>query len=154
MAVEIERKFLVDVNALPDLGQGLYISQGYIETTGKTTVRARVKGNKGFITLKGESVGMSRLEFEYEIPAAEAREIISLLCAGKSVEKTRYEYKVLNHIWEIDFFSGENEGLIVAEVELSDEAEQVIMPQWVTEEVTGQVKYYNVNLINNPYSKW
>ena len=154
MAVEIERKFLIDINALPDLGQGVYISQGYIETTDKSAVRARVKGDRGFITIKGESTGMSRLEFEYEIPPAEAREIISLLCAGKSIEKTRYEYRILNHIWEIDFFHGENEGLIVAEVELSDEAEELTIPQWVTEEVTGQAKYYNVNLVNNPYLKW
>jgi len=111
LGFEIERKFLVDRNKLPDLGQGVYISQGYIETIDKTAVRVRIKGDKGFITLKGENIGMSRLEFEYEISITEAREIISKLCAGKSIDKTRYEFRVINHIWEIDFFMVKIKGL-------------------------------------------
>lgn len=154
MGIEIERKFLVDRRKLPKLNNGFYISQGYIQTVDNTAVRARIKGDKGFLTLKGESNSISRLEYEYEIPLTDAREIISNLCAGQSIEKMRYEYPVANHVWEIDIFAGENEGLIVAEVELSSENETVALPDWVTEEVTEQTKFYNMNLIKHPYKHW
>ncbi len=154
MGIEIERKFLVDHSTLPNLGDGMYISQGYIDTSSHTIVRARVKGQKGYLTIKGENTGMSCLEYEYEIPATEAREIISTLCNGKSIEKTRYEVKHAEHIWEIDFFHGANDGLIVAEVELSDEKEHVVIPDWASKEVTGQAKYFNASLIKAPYIDW
>jgi len=139
---------------LPSLGEGIYISQGYVETTGKNVLRARVKGDTGFITLKGESSGISCAEYEYEIPKEDALEIISTMCGGRVVEKTRYEFSVDSHTWEIDFFHGENDGLVIAEIELSAEDESISIPAWIKEEVTGQVKYYNSRLLNEPYSKW
>ncbi|NVJ51746.1 MAG: CYTH domain-containing protein [Gammaproteobacteria bacterium] len=154
MAIEIERKYLVELESLPDLDKGVYISQGYIETEGKNVVRARVKGEKGFITLKSESTGISCSEFEYEIPKADALEIIATMCNGRVVEKTRYKVKVGSHFWELDVFHGQNDGLIVAEIELSAEDEKYEVPGWVKEEVSGQKKYYNVNLLNEPFSKW
>ncbi len=154
MGIEIERKFLVDRDTLPELGQGVTISQGYIETTSNTAVRARVKGDKGYLTLKGENTGISRSEFEYEIPVAEAQAIISTLCNGKTVEKTRYEYMVAGHVWEVDFFHGANDGLVLAEIELNDESESFILPQWAIEEVTGLPQYYNSNLLHKPYTQW
>ncbi|MEC8010085.1 MAG: CYTH domain-containing protein [Pseudomonadota bacterium] len=154
MAVEIERKFLVDQNLLPDFGEGTLISQGYIETTTKNVVRARVKGDKGFLTLKGESHGATCAEFEYEIPKADALNIIATMCSGKTVEKTRYEYPLGKHVWEVDVFSGRNQGLIVAEIELASEDETFEKPEWIAEEVTGQAKYFNACLLNTPYLEW
>lgn len=154
MGIEIERKYLVDKKALPCLEKGKYIAQGYIDTQSNTTVRARIKGNTGYLTLKGENTGISRSEFEYEIPVNDAQEIIETLCRGKVVEKTRYEINVGNHLWEIDIFHGENDGLIVAEIELSQEDEHFEMPEWVTEEVSGQPRYYNSSLLSSPYSSW
>ncbi len=154
MGVEIERKFLVEENLLPPLHNGVYIAQGYIQTVDHTAVRARVKGSKGFLTLKGRTQGMSRLEYEYEIPLDDARAIIQELCAGKSIEKTRYEVQMGKHVWEIDIFSGENAGLIVAEVELTSETEEVVLPAWARQEVTDQARFYNINLIEHPYTQW
>ncbi|MDO3384817.1 CYTH domain-containing protein [Gilvimarinus sp. SDUM040013] len=154
MGIEIERKFLVDVSLLPELVAGTYISQGYVETASSTVVRIRVKGNIGYLTLKGESTGIACAEYEYEIPKADAKEIIATLCAGKTVEKTRYEYPVANHTWEVDIFHGENQGLIVAEIELGAENEEFLKPDWVMEEVTGQTRYFNSQLLNHPYATW
>lgn len=154
MGVEIERKFLVKKDALPELKNGRMISQGYIQTSDHTVVRARVKGDKGYLTIKGKSDGMRCAEYEYEIPVTDACEIISNLCNGKCVEKTRYEIKIAKHIWEVDVFHGENEGLIVAEVELAQENEEVDIPTWVAEEVTGQTQYFNASLLHHPYKKW
>lgn len=154
MGIEIERKYLVNIDALPPLGEGSYISQGYIETVGKTVVRARIKGEQGFLTLKGENTGISCAEYEYEIPRSDAHEIIATLCNGKTVEKTRYNHQIAHHIWEIDFFHGKNDGLVVAEIELSDENEAFDLPSWITQEVTGQSQYYNACLLKKPYSEW
>ena len=154
MAKEIERKFIVDARFASELTNGIRISQGYISTADKTVVRARVKGNLAYLTLKGESNGMTCSEFEYEIPIDDAKSIIDELCRGNTVDKTRYEVQHVNHLWEVDVFHGENDGLIIAEVELSDEAEVVDIPSWVTEEVTGQVKYFNSSLLKEPYSTW
>lgn len=153
MAIEIERKYLVDLEKLT-LKNGLNIKQGYIETVNNTVVRVRVKGSKGFLTIKGENSGASRLEFEYEIPLDEANEMLQKLCSGPIIDKTRYEIKYENHLWEVDLFYGENEGLVIAEVELEDENEEVILPTWVKQEVTGDIKYYNNQLMKNPYKNW
>ncbi|WP_144394756.1 CYTH domain-containing protein [Pleionea sediminis] len=154
MGKEIERKFLVNEELLPPLGEGNYISQGYIDTKDNTVVRARIKGDVGYLTLKGESDGISCLEFEYEIPLLDAQEIIEDLCKGKSIEKTRYELKIGGHLWEIDRFHGENEGLIIAEVELEDENDEVELPEWIKKEVSGKVQYYNSSLLIHPYKNW
>ena len=154
MAKEIERKFLVDESLITELKDGFRISQGYISTKNKTVVRARIKNDSAFLTLKGESNGMTCSEFEYAIPIQDAKEIISELCRGATVDKTRYEIRHEAHLWEIDVFHGENNGLVIAEVELTSETEKIALPHWVTEEVTGQTKYYNVSLLEAPFSKW
>ena len=154
MAKEIERKFLIDELLLPNLQDGFRISQGYIRTIGKTVVRVRVKNDLAFLTLKGEINGMTCSEFEYEIPTQDAKEMISEFCLGATVDKTRYEIQHESHLWEIDVFHGENKGLVIAEVELSNEAEEVVLPNWVKEEVTGQTKYFNSALLETPFLRW
>ena len=154
MGLEIERKFLVDAAIVAELRDGEYICQGYIPTQTKTAVRVRIKGTNAFLTLKGENRGAVRTEYEYPIPVDDAKSILSDLCLGPKIEKTRYTITVANHVWELDLFHGDNEGLIVAEVELSNEQEHVELPDWVTEEVTDDARYYNVNLLNNPYKAW
>jgi len=154
MAIEIERKFLVDLGRLGGLTAGEVISQGYIPTQDKTAVRVRTKGDSAFLTLKGENRGAARLEFEYEIPVTDAQVILAQLCSGPRIEKVRYTMNFGNHLWEIDVFHGENLGLVVAEVELTHEDEDLSLPPWVNEEVTGDSRYYNVNLLTHPYLRW
>ncbi|MDD2828118.1 MAG: CYTH domain-containing protein [Sulfuricurvum sp.] len=154
MAYEIERKFLVDISKIDTLDEGYIIKQGYIETTNKTTVRVRIRDQNAFLTIKGENNGIKRLEFEYEIPLDDANVMLEKLCLKSVIDKTRYELKVGNHVWEIDIFHGINKGLIVAEIELNDENETFDIPDWVTKEVTSERKYHNSNLILNPYSQW
>lgn len=154
MAIEIERKFLVDLEELGELKDGQDIKQGYIKTVDNTVVRVRVKGDKGFLTIKGENVGVSRLEFEYEIPLDEANEMLEKLCSKPIIDKTRYIIKYKNHFWELDVFYGDNEGLVVAEVELESEDEEIKPPSWVRQEVTGDIRYYNNNLMKEPYKVW
>ena len=154
MPKEIERKFLIDIKKLDLPDNGIVIRQGYLPTSSKTVVRVRIKGVKAFLTVKGENKGAVRSEYEYDIPLIEAEELLNDLCDKPFIDKTRYEINVADHIWEVDIFHGENSGLIVAEIELDDETEKFELPSWVTEEVTGDAKYYNSNLLNNPYNKW
>ena len=154
MGQEIERKFLIDIGKLGVLENGQSIKQGYVQTSDKTVVRVRVKGSGAFITLKGENKGATRSEFEYPIPIEDALAIMNELCSGPTIDKTRYVVNNAGHTWEIDIFHGDNEGLVVAEVELKDENEIVEIPDWVTQEVTGDVKYYNLNLLAYPFRKW
>lgn len=153
MALEIERKFLVDLNKVV-LENGLDIKQGYIKTIDNRVVRVRIKGLKAFLTIKSENSGMKRLEFEYEIPVEEANEMLEKVCDRPIIDKTRYEIKHENHLWEVDVFYGDNDGLVIAEVELKDENEEVILPTWVKNEVTQETKYYNNQLMQNPYKNW
>jgi adenylate cyclase len=154
MALEIERKFLIDINKLEKLENGYAIKQAYIQTKDNTTVRVRLKGDEAFLTIKGESVGATRAEYEYSIPVVDANEMLDKLCAKPIVDKTRYLVKHKKNIWEIDIFHKDNDGLIVAEVELESEDELVELPEWIVKEVTGQAKYYNSNLLEYPYSQW
>ncbi|MES2675966.1 MAG: CYTH domain-containing protein [Pseudomonadota bacterium] len=154
MPKEIERKFLIDLNLVVLPANGEVIKQGYIQTISKTVVRVRRYGQKAFLTLKGENSGASRSEFEYEIPVAEAETILIELCQKPFIAKTRYCINVGKHIWEIDVFSGENEGLILAEIELSSETEAFEIPNWASKEVTDDSRYYNSNLVNFPYQSW
>ena len=154
MGKEIERKFLIDISEIESLGSGSQIMQSYISTTDNTAVRVRVAGAIAYLTLKGENKGATRSEFEYEIPLDDANEIIEELCSGPIIDKTRYLVEHGSHTWEVDVFHGENDGLIVAEVELESETEVVDLPNWVMGEVTGQVKYYNISLLDNPYTQW
>ncbi|MDO6563562.1 CYTH domain-containing protein [Amphritea sp. 1_MG-2023] len=154
MAQEIERKFLVDMAKVDLPKQGLTICQGYIQTADKTTVRIRIMGDKAFLTLKGETHGFSRSEFEYEIPVSDARQMLDELCQGPMVDKTRYLIQHQQHLWELDIFAGDNQGLIIAEVELNSETEQPELPDWISEEVTGDKRYYNSNLLSHPFKDW
>ncbi|MFW0735895.1 CYTH domain-containing protein [Flavobacterium sp. T12S277] len=154
--VEIERKFLVKS---ADFKEQAFahnkIAQGYLSAVPERTVRVRIKGERGFITIKGISHqgGMSRFEWENEIPLDEALELLKLCEKGK-IEKTRYEIKSGKHIFEVDEFYGENEGLVMAEVELESETEPFEKPDWLGEEVTDDSRYYNAYLSKNPFKEW
>lgn len=154
MAKEIERKFLVDPNKLPSLSNGDVIKQGYIPTRDLTTVRIRIRSNTAFLTIKGETQGNTRSEFEYTIPITDAEHMMEELCQGPKIDKTRYLIHGKKHTWELDIFHGDNDGLIVAEIELGQENEEITLPEWVTEEVSGDHKYYNSQLLANPYKDW
>ena len=146
MAVEIERKFLVNVEKLPEriLIDGEKISQGYLCIEPARTVRIRIKGGQGFLTIKGLTVGIARKEFEYEIPLEDAQELLKL-CIN-ILEKVRYKVNYAGKIWEIDIFSGRHEGLILAEVELLSDEEIIELPDWVDKEVSDDPRYFNSNL--------
>ncbi|MCI5140499.1 MAG: CYTH domain-containing protein [Candidatus Electrothrix sp. ATG1] len=154
MAKEIERKFLIDISQLGDLKSGVEIKQGYISTTDNTAVRIRLLGDKAFLTLKGENTGATRSEFEYAIPIKDANEMLAEFCSGPIIEKTRYFVVHCDHTWEVDIFHGDNDGLVVAEVEMHSEDENVNIPTWVVKEVTGDPKYYNSNLMKKPFKDW
>jgi len=154
MAIEIERKFLVIGDHWRSLGKGEYYKQGYLPTQNQTTVRVRIVGKLGYLTIKGRNKGLVRAEFEYPIPLADAEILLETLCRPPLIEKTRYSVPQGDLIWEIDEFSGENSGLIVAEVELEDENQAITLPDWIGKEVTQDPKYYNSNLVNYPYRCW
>ncbi|MEM9978306.1 MAG: CYTH domain-containing protein [Cyanobacteria bacterium P01_D01_bin.2] len=154
MAKEIERKFLVQGDTWRTLAEGHYYCQGYIPTQGKQTVRSRIVGNRGYLTLKGPAVGISRSEFEYEIPLADAQAILAELCQRPLIEKHRYRILLGEVVWEVDEFLGENQGLVVAEVELTYPGQTVDMPGWIGKEVTGEPRYYNSSLVKNPFKNW
>ncbi len=155
MANEIERKFLVAGDFKSSSFKSTRIIQGYLSSVPERTVRVRLKGEKGFITIKGigSASGATRYEWEKEVPVDEINELL-LLCEPGVIDKTRYLVKSGEHTFEVDEFYGENEGLIVAEVELTAEDEIFEKPAWLDKEVTGDVKYYNSMLMKNPYSKW
>lgn len=155
MTIEIERKFLVKDDSWKSLASGKSYRQGYILTQDKvTTIRVRTMGNQAYLTIKSKTQGMSRHEFEYPIPLADAQIILDSLCHRPLIEKIRYKIPVENLVWEVDEFQGENQGLILAEVELQAETQAIEFPSWVGEEVTHDPKYYNVNLTKNPYQSW
>lgn len=155
MAKEIEKKYLVISDNYKISSSVTYIQQGYITTKKEGVVRVRVKDDKGYITIKGQNQGAVRLEYEYTIPVEEAKEIIENLCQKPVIEKRRYNYQAADgHLWEIDEFFGENEGLVVAEIELLREDEPFEKPDWVGEDVTSDMRYYNSNLMQNPYINW
>lgn len=153
---EIERKFLVTSNAFKaEAFTQNRIKQGYLSSVPERTVRVRLKGNKAFLTIKGISneSGLSRFEWEKEIPVDEAEKLL-LLCEAGVIDKTRFEVKAGRHIIEIDEFYGENEGLIMAEIELNSETEAYEKPNWLGEEVTNDHRYYNAYLSNKPFKSW
>ena len=155
MAQEIERKFLVNGDFESDAFKATRITQGYLSSVPERTVRVRVKGDKGFITIKGigNASGASRFEWEKEIPVEDVKALLEI-CEPGVIDKTRYLVKAGEHTYEGDEFYGDNEGLTVAEVELSDENEAFDKPSWLGEEVTGDAKYYNSMLMKNPYKNW
>jgi CYTH domain-containing protein len=154
--LEIERKFLVTSAAFKEVAQKTTrITQGYLSTDPERTVRVRIKGEKGFLTIKGKSndSGTTRVEVEEEIAVDKAQTLLSL-CLPGVIDKTRYEYTAGNHTWEIDEFYGDNEGLTIAEIELNAEKEDFTTPEWIGNEVTGDNKYYNSQLSENPFKNW
>lgn len=155
MPQEIERKFLVKGEFRTQACRSVRITQGYLSSVPERTVRVRICGNQGFITVKGKSDagGLTRYEWEKEIPETDARELLRL-CEPGVIDKTRYCVKVGTHLFEVDEFHGENEGLVVAEVELSAGDEVFELPDWLGKEVTGDLRYYNAMLSRCPYREW
>lgn len=153
MGIEIERKFLVRGDAYRALAPGMACRQGYLCTDPARVVRVRVLGDRAFLTIKGAAAGASRAEFEYAIPPGDARELLNL-CERTLIEKTRYTVPHGGLVWEIDEFHGANAGLVVAECELQAEDQRVDRPDWVGEEVTGDARYFNSNLVARPFTTW
>lgn len=151
---EIERKYLVADRSCLDQLAGVAFQQGYIPIQDGGVVRVRIEGERAVLTLKGATSGIARREYEYEIPRQDAESILSALCQQPLIEKTRYTLPWADRVWTIDVFSGENEGLVLAEVELSSQEEVVEKPPWAGVEVSDDPRYYNANLVRNPYSKW
>ncbi|MGP0059037.1 MAG: CYTH domain-containing protein [Beijerinckiaceae bacterium] len=155
MGTEIERKFLVDSNVWRPAGPGVLIRQGYLSSVKERVVRVRIAGSDAFLTVKGLTDNLiTRWEFEYSIPIADATILLDRLCERPLVEKTRHEEKIGAHLWDIDVFHGENEGLILAEVELADPAEPFESPVWIGKEVSDDWRYYNANLASVPFRSW
>lgn len=153
MGQEIERKFLVHGNSWRT-GNGNLIRQGYLHNEIDGTVRVRTKGERAYLTIKGSITGITRLEFEYEIPAEDANQILDELCIKPLIEKIRYDINIGGFNWEIDQFLGENAGLVVAEIELEDENQEFTKPEWIGKEVSDDFRYRNAYLVNNPYRNW
>ncbi len=162
MGKEIERKYLVNKVAwqgckaeLSNTPQALGIKycQGYLPTNDQTTVRLRIIGDRGYLTIKSKTVGNTRSEFEYFIPVEDAQEMLDTLCLKPLIEKIRYKINYGDLVWEVDEFLGDNAGLIIAEIELENEQQQVDLPNWIEREVNDQ-KYFNSSLAKYPYSQW
>ncbi|MHB9097307.1 MAG: CYTH domain-containing protein [Syntrophales bacterium] len=154
MGKEIERKFLVRDDVWRSLAKGTSYRQGYLNSAKERTVRIRTIGDKAFLTIKGLTVGATRAEYEYEIPLAECNAMLDTLAEKPIIDKKRYKVPFSGLTWEIDEFFGDNAGLIVAEVELESEGQSFKKPEWVGEEVTGDPRYFNSNLIKHPYTRW
>ena len=162
MGTEIERKYLVKKSAWRSQKEllqrnnsdlGARYCQGYIPTENGTTVRLRIIGKQGYITIKSKVVGHTRAEFEYPIPVSDAQEMLNNLCLKPLIDKYRYKVEIDNLTWEVDEFLGENAGLIIAEVELENEAQPINLPEWIEREVNDK-KYFNSYLVKHPYSQW
>ena len=155
MAKEIEHKFTVKSDKYKSLATPTLYRQGYIPTTNGMTVRVRIAGEKGFVTFKDKTIGMSRNEFEYEIPVAEACQMLVTLCDKPQIEKYRYVIPAEQGLkWEVDEFLGDNAGLVVAEIEVPAEDTKFSLPEWIDNEVTGDKKYNNSQLCKKPYKEW
>jgi adenylate cyclase len=155
MPQEIERKYLVKGDFRSQQGDNIRIVQGFLSTDPRRTVRIRIQGGKGFLNIKGltSESGLSRYEWEKEIPLDDAKELLRL-CEPGIIEKTRYLIRYGSHIFEVDEFHGENEGLVVAEIELKTEDEEFEKPEWLGKEITGDLRYYNAMLSKHPFSEW
>lgn len=154
MPVEIERKYLLKNDDWRSLvTKQKKIVQGYLSDDPSRVVRVRVSGDQGIVTIKGKTEGVSRAEYEYNIPVEEALELVKM-CKQHIIEKTRYIVDSNQHTWEIDVFEGKNEGLQIAEVELRDENEKVTLPDWIGEEVSNDSRYYNASLVSHPFTQW
>ncbi len=154
MPTEIERKFLVKNDDWRSLGTGVFYCQGYLVSTPSKTVRVRIADEQAYLTIKGATTGIARAEYEYAIPVDHAQELLQTLCEPPLIQKTRYRVEWGGLVWEIDEFAGENRGLIVAEVELTDEKQAIALPDWIGVEVSDDSRYYNANLAKHPYCRW
>jgi adenylate cyclase len=154
MAMEIERKFLVVGDQWRSLASGTVYRQGYLLSNEQLTVRVRMAGDLGYLTIKGSSDGISRAEFEYAIPATDATELLDTLCERPLIEKTRYRIPYQGLVWEVDEFAGANQGLIVAEVELIEPNQPILVPEWIGAEVSDNPRYFNACLAKHPYCEW
>ena len=154
MSKEIERKFLVKPEYLHLFQEGKLYCQGYLFSDNDKVVRVRLIDDKGFLAVKSKLSGITRNEFEYEIPFSDAEYMIKNLCASPIIQKYRSKVLINSMLWEVDKFVGENEGLVIAEIELEDEKQSIILPEWAGIEVTGDRRYYNSNLAENPFCKW
>ena len=154
MPLEIERKFLVTGDDWREQATGRQYRQGYLSSDPERSVRVRLADEQAWLTIKGRSRGATRVEYEYTIPAEQAREMLDSLCLQPLIEKTRYQVEYNGMTWEIDEFSGDNEGLLIAEVELESEGQVFDLPPWAGDDVTGDPRYYNASLIAHPYSQW
>ncbi|MDX1811151.1 MAG: CYTH domain-containing protein, partial [Gammaproteobacteria bacterium] len=155
MATEIERKFLLNSDAWrAEADAGVRMRQGYLIGAAKASVRVRLSGDKAYLNIKSATLGVQRQEYEYAIPVQDANDLLDTLCEQPLIEKIRYHVRHGDHLWEIDVFEGDNQGLIVAEVELDDENEAISLPSWVDEEVSHDPRYYNVSLVKHPYRNW
>ena len=154
MAIEIERKFLVKEKPFSIAKRSLKINQGYIINEKSKVIRVREKGDDYFLTIKGNNIGISRLEYDFPISKEDAKELIFHFCKTTLIEKTRHYIEHEEHTWEVDEFHGKNNGLIVAEIELESEDEKFEIPDWVGEEVTQDNRYYNMNLAIHPFTSW
>lgn len=154
MAVEVERKFLVNGRPWQAGARAVRYRQGYLSTAQARTVRVRLEGDRGVLTVKGQTHGISRLEFEYEIPAADAARMLEELCERPLIEKDRYRVTHGSHTWDIDVFHGDNAGLVVAEIELASADDAFEPPPWLGREVSDDPRYFNANLIRSPYRTW
>ena len=154
MPIEIERKFLVDSFPQNEILKSKMVKQGYLVNEKRQVIRVRSMNQHYFLTIKSNTKGLSRLEFEYQIPREHAMKMFKHLCGPSIIKKTRHYIKHEGHTWEIDEFHGKNEGLIVAEIELESEDEKFDKPYWVGDEVSNDPRYYNMNLMSNPYRNW
>ena len=154
MAQEIERKFLVTGDGWKALSCGIVCRQGYLSRTRECVVRVRIADDKAYLSVKGAVTAITRTEFEYEIPFSDAEVLLFDFCEKPLIQKTRHLISFKGFIWEVDEFSGENKGLVIAELELESEDQVFEKPDWVGSEVTGDPKYYNANLVKNPYNQW
>lgn len=153
MAQEIERKFLVDTARWTPSGHGTHLVQGYLSSHPERVVRIRIAGERAKLTIKGKTEGISRIELEYDVPLADAEQMLSM-CERPLIDKHRHEERVGAHTWEIDVFHGDNDGLVIAEIELAAEDETFEKPPWAGADVSHDPRYYNANLLKAPYSSW
>ena len=151
---EIERKFLVDTARWSPQGPGVHLVQGYLSSHPERVVRVRIAGDAAKLTIKGKTQGISRVELEYDIPIADAQTMLDGLCERPLIDKHRYTEDLAGRTWEIDIFHGDNDGLVLAEVELASETDEVELPAWATREVSHDARYFNANLLKAPYSSW
>jgi CYTH domain-containing protein len=154
MGIEIERKFLVRGDQWRSLGTPVRYRQGYLAADIKRSVRVRVAGDRGLITIKGSTEGITRAEYEYEIPRADAEAMLDQLCNRPLIEKNRTKISLNGVVWEVDEFFGANQGLIMAEVELNSPQQAIDLPDWIGEEVSTDPRYFNSNLVQHPFTEW